>query len=414
MSQDDATLAASTKHAPKIGETHSDNLQQAERGMQEVSNQILLAQADPKKDQQRPEAGWPKPENMDKGIDSITILRAGTLFEYKPGSRDDRLASRVERVINGVFTTDLTFFDGRPDGLKHKSIIKDAAKTQETKEYQNNKDGIKKETVESDVNDALNGLVTRHMQDGTRIEFDKRNGQLIRSRKFDINGDLLPAEHEVSTPVLNANKLVNRVVVDSSTGTPDHVQRVQEQVDKIPEPVRKLLNDHGVKIIAADKVVDARPDLANTQPRGYPAGTTYENTSAISDYSKKQIIIGDEYKDKGQWYHDNRVESVTRHEVGHAVDAILGQGQFGWGSPISESVDFQKAYDADVAKIPIADRDKLEYLLQPGDGGKSETFAEVYANIQGGAATADPVARALIGKYFTDTEKFVRDKLANL
>lgn len=438
MANDGAAFAAD--------ESTAKNSQAVERAG-DVPKEFLIAQSLPK--QERPELQQaPKPESQDKGVDSITILPGGgTITEYKPGSRDDKLARRIESSINGVFSSDLAFFEGRSDGLKHQSSVRDSQKFEELKEfnpeknpdrivaqmttesgkkttvernYQNNQDGIKKEKTESATGDNLNGQITRQMQDGTTIEFDKRDGRVIRSRKFDATGALIPADKEAAPNIVDAAKLPNRVPVDSSTGGVDHVKRVQDQLDNMPEPVRKLLNDNGYKIIAADKVVDARPDLQNKAPRGYPPGATYENTSAIQDSNRKEIIIGDQYKSSanGQWYHDDRVESNTRHEVGHAVDAILGSKQalFGWGSPLSESVDFEKAYDADVAKIPLADQAKLQYLLQPGNtnGGKSETFAEVYAHIQGGASTADPVARALIGKYFTNTEKYIRDKLSTL
>ncbi len=72
------------------------------------------------------------------------------------------------------------------------------------------------------------------------------------------------------------------------------------------------------------------------------------------------------------------ISNTFRHEVGHAVDDVLGIP--------SQSKAFIKAYEEDVKNISIFDKDKIGYYLQEGRVGLEETFAEVYASLTGGGS----------------------------
>ena len=77
---------------------------------------------------------------------------------------------------------------------------------------------------------------------------------------------------------------------------------------------------------------------------------------------------------------NKRVEGVTMHEYGHAVDIALGN--------ISSSKEFQAAYKADRAAIKgdFMAQEELKYYLQKRGAGQEETFAEGFSQVFGEGA----------------------------
>lgn len=182
------------------------------------------------------------------------------------------------------------------------------------------------------------------------------------------------------------------------------VAKIQNTVNLMPDKIRKLLDDNGVRIVAANYVTDALPSLKGQQPRGYPPGSTWEKVDGIY-HGWQTIVVAEHHLDDNNKEAPNHdPEGVTRHEIGHAVNAWLGD--------YAQTSTFTTAYDNDVANMPADVKETLKYFLQTGEGGKSETFAEVFASLNGGVSR--PKFTTSIPKYFPETAKVVQKKLDRL
>jgi hypothetical protein len=133
-------------------------------------------------------------------------------------------------------------------------------------------------------------------------------------------------------------------------------------------------------------VVDAAPWLAGRYPRGWPAGSTWENTDAVHLPANRLLLIGEKRVNRqGKLVAATRVEEVVRHEIGHAFDAALGARD----SYRSSSSEFLLAYRRDAADMNAEDRERLAYYLQNQQAGRQETFAEAFAELHGGGSSPD-------------------------
>lgn len=216
-----------------------------------------------------------------------------------------------------------------------------------------------------------------------------------------FRGDVttLPTPRDVPTPAVPAVPMEN---IGASSAFAQHIR---DEMDALPAPVRKLLVDKGMAVIVADRMPDAAPDIKAEHPRGWPPGTTMANEDGAFRPDKRAILVAETFLDKdGKETHSDRAEGVMRHETGHAVDAALDN--------FSQSAAFKAEYDKDVAAMPDDVKKKLEYLLQADGAGAQETFAEVFAALNGGSANDSQTA--LILKSFPNATESVRKKLAEL
>jgi hypothetical protein len=196
-----------------------------------------------------------------------------------------------------------------------------------------------------------------------------------------------------------------RVRIDNVGADPAFALRMRDEMDKLSPGVKKLLNDNGFSVVVTDQVVDAVPSLKGERPRGWPEGTTFANDDGVFYPGQRHIVIAERFEDKdGKDMRTNRAESVLHHETGHAVDAALGD--------FSQTAEFKAAYDKDVAAMTPDVKKKLEYLLQPGGSGQQETFAEVFAALNG--SSANPEQTGFILQQFPETARLLQSKLAAL
>jgi hypothetical protein len=94
-----------------------------------------------------------------------------------------------------------------------------------------------------------------------------------------------------------------------------------------------------------------------------------------------------------------RLTGAVRHEAGHAFDDALG-------TP-SRELKFLLEYQDDMAQIHVDHRARLAYFLQPGAAGRSEVFAEVFAQIHGGGGFEGAML-----EYFPRCAALIRDWIA--
>jgi hypothetical protein len=156
----------------------------------------------------------------------------------------------------------------------------------------------------------------------------------------------------------------------------------------------------------AQFVTDAAPSLRGAQPRGWPQGSTWENTDAVHLPKLRTMVFAEKRRDsQGRIVESTRIEGVMRHEIGHAFDQACGAGAM----LRSSSQAFLAAHIADVRRIPAYDRGQLEYYLQRGAAGRQETFAEAFAVLLGGGS--DDPHRELFARSFPRVFEHVRSAI---
>ena len=179
---------------------------------------------------------------------------------------------------------------------------------------------------------------------------------------------------------------------------PDDVKKQFEtHVNEIPAHVHKALEADGQKFVYAEKLIDKYPGDAGVQPRGWPAGMTWEHADGQYAPADRVILVAKTHKDfwTGSYIESGRQRGVLHHETGHALDVTLKYA--------SRTQEFRDAHAKDVAIMSDADKARVSYQLQTGDAGVSETWAELFANHVGSKS-----ASAMIEDVFPETMKLLK------
>jgi hypothetical protein len=185
--------------------------------------------------------------------------------------------------------------------------------------------------------------------------------------------------------------------------SPDFARRVNDEVARLPESIKTLLAKSGVRIVPSETIVEELPELKGEHPRGWPPDTTWDAVDGVHDPGKKLVVIAEKTKIGNDWVDSKDTEGLVRHEVGHAVDAALGD--------YSSSQEFIEAYNADVAVLPNPAPEELKYFLQDGEAGREETFAEAMAIVLGGPSRPK---LSVLETHFPRTMALVRKKVSEL
>lgn len=189
-------------------------------------------------------------------------------------------------------------------------------------------------------------------------------------------------------------------------------QAVQNALQAIPQRLQMEVMARGYQVVLGKSLLDIAPDLANATPRGYRPGRTWAHSDggilrgqciAIAEtclLGSGETVLTDA----------TRAGQLLRHEFGHALDVSLG---------ISKRKDFILSYRCEAEqlkpwldKLPLDsdERDQLSYLLQRGNAGREETFAELFAELYGGG-TSDTINAALAFPKTKDHVKALIDDL---
>ena len=158
---------------------------------------------------------------------------------------------------------------------------------------------------------------------------------------------------------------------------------IQHAVRTIPRPVWDGLARRGWRVHAAPSVTEAAPWLKGTQPRGWPAGYTWDHSDAVHLPESRLLVLGETRQTgRGDRIPSSRIGGVLRHELGHAFDMLLGcPRRFQSLTPA-----FTAAYRQDTHRLSTQQRSTLRYYLQARSAGYQETFAEAFATILGGGS----------------------------
>lgn len=174
----------------------------------------------------------------------------------------------------------------------------------------------------------------------------------------------------------------------------DFVRRARSACNSIPSPVWHSLAESGWKVWLTPFITDAVPGLRGMQPRGWPAGATWDHTDAAHLPNQKLLLFAENRRTiTGEAVAAERVAGVLRHEFGHAFDVATRGSE----ECHSASTAFRLAYDRDQNAASEALRQQLAYYFQSGSAGRQEAFAEAFALVLGGGAdqeNADPFRRA--------------------
>ncbi len=175
----------------------------------------------------------------------------------------------------------------------------------------------------------------------------------------------------------------------------------------IPTAIWLVLRRRGWRVGAAEFVVDAAPTLKFEHPRGWPRGTTWEQTDAVHLPNRRLLVVAEKRRtQKGKVVPGRRPGGVLRHEIGHAVDQAMSAPGF-----CSSSGAFRRAYQADVRKLSNSDAAALRYYLQRSAAGRQEAFAEAFGILLGGGS--DTPHRAAFERGFPRVLASVRASLVS-
>lgn len=199
-----------------------------------------------------------------------------------------------------------------------------------------------------------------------------------------------------------------------------HVTQTGEQADKhlrdlaeIPEPFHRHVEEHFSRgwstagiYIGDGGIPELSPQAAGLrgqQPRGHPAGSTWDSVAGAYMPDERQLLIGDENR------HRHGSVALAAHEFGHALDDAFR-------SP-SRSDEFRAPVRDLAAVEPTVFR--MEAYMDPRgnpEGWASEAFAEAFAGWSGSRSHADAVYAVTnaLGTYRWDMSKSYEDRVAAL
>lgn len=163
---------------------------------------------------------------------------------------------------------------------------------------------------------------------------------------------------------------LNRLVRINGQVSPQFESTIKNQIEAFPSPVRKALEDRGVKIVIGRRFEDADPAVAPFLDQSI-AGVNPTRIGNADGYyvgETKSVILRE--TSGADW------ASTLRHEVGHALDGTNPDGK------LSQQPAFLEAWRKDVENINrdpnLRNNFLLPYYTQAGPIGPSEAFAGAF------------------------------------
>lgn len=215
----------------------------------------------------------------------------------------------------------------------------------------------------------------------------------------------------VIQPCSDKEALVDKLIKISKNNievSSEFVDAIKTGLRAYPKPILTLLTNNKYEIHLGNLVTTCLPGLKGKHPKGYLSeDASYDTAGAVFARRKKWIIIG-EYSYRGKdLIPTPEYEHTVQHEIGHAVDKLLGYP--------SHSVEFIESYQSDTKLIPAERKAYLRYFLQRGYSGPQETFSELLASKYGDPldtrsfhlSKAFPRCSALLEKLLPEAEKEV-------
>lgn len=148
------------------------------------------------------------------------------------------------------------------------------------------------------------------------------------------------------------------------------------ELEKAPATLHAAVRDHLVErpgggIFVGDSMIvdlDSLGYLRGEQPRGWSPGSSFASVPGVYDPAKGVVAIGHAHKGHGS-------QSVALHEFGHGADEAIGKKlNLDGGIRASQSPEFRTVHG-----LLRRAGDAKPYVLQAGDAGLSEAWAEGFA-----------------------------------
>ena len=210
-----------------------------------------------------------------------------------------------------------------------------------------------------------------------------------------------------TTPKGEVKRLQPIRIIEVTPVSPKFIAESNAAVKSVPKKVWQGINKAGWELHLAEFVVDARPRLKESRPRGWPSKMTWRNSDAMNDIANRRVIVAEKrYAQNGRVVPNYRVAGVMRHELGHSFDRVLG-GRTGMRSSSSA---FLRAYQTDLRSLPKAKKSTLGYYLQKRSAGRQEAYAEAFAITIGGGSDGK---QKIFQDNFPRVLAFVRKDVAN-
>lgn len=156
---------------------------------------------------------------------------------------------------------------------------------------------------------------------------------------------------------------------------------ISSALGTIPQNYLNALGRQGYRVVLSRMLTDVVPDANHQQVRGYERHTTWNSVYGMFNRTRKRLVMAElaEQPNLGRdltpLRNKQRRVGIVRHEFGHAVDQYLGN--------YSHSPEFLKAIQTAQKDLTPWERESLSYFLQPGKAGAEETFAELFACLNG-------------------------------
>jgi hypothetical protein len=265
--------------------------------------------------------------------------------------------------------------------------------------------GIAKETLRHGQQPGYKP--SNHDIDSAVRRIERENPQIHNPNRIKPHDQIkIPKDLIKEIPPEHPPEVGPHIEVENRGASPEFRDRIQREVDKLSPGVRRLLEANGSKIIVGERMSGVYPELAGVRPRGWPPGATWDNADGLYNAEEKTVVATEHRVElgSGQTVNNDRAQGVIRHEVGHAVDHALGG--------FSQTDEFKQAYDRDVALMTPEQKARRQYLLQDGNAGKSEAFAEVFGAING--SSGNPSETQDILRQFPSLVELLRRKQAAL
>jgi hypothetical protein len=179
------------------------------------------------------------------------------------------------------------------------------------------------------------------------------------------------------------------------------ISLVKENIRQLPAPLQSLLQERGIRFCITTSLVDKYPGMAYQEGRGYD-GHTYKSCPGM--FKDNTVIICERFVDEasnevGSAIAPGQITDTFYHEVGHAIDACLGN--------CSSKDDYRHAYYLDMARIPADAANRLAYFMQKSLAGQQESCGEIIAV----CLSSDERNAQDIKTYFPETMALIQKKL---
>lgn len=258
---------------------------------------------------------------------------------------------------------------------------------------------------------AVTLLVSGLPSSASIIEWSGNSMQILRPGAVEWNWLTNSRSATPKRAAAAAVDIPTNLIVKEQGTTQQFADEVKKALTKVPRNVLVALANKGYKVVLSEKLTDAVPAAKNQQVRGYQEHATWDEVYGMFNRTTRRVVMAELAVTKnggrtvlGPLRDTQRREGILRHECGHAVDQMLGN--------LSHKPEFVAAYEKGLKTISQYERKTLDYYLQPGDAGREETFAEIFAALEGDAC--DRNSDILLKNHFPELVALIRTKVQGI